>query len=256
MKEKLESEWHSMEILLQFLQIVFSSKVRKSDVDRLRNLAKEHLEYLIGKGLNLLPKYHNITHYARLFPIIGPLIHSWMMRYESKHKLSTDLVHLTYNYKNLPLSIAKRHEARACLSQNDVFSVKFIVSKVPYDITQCNGYDIFKSHLPTSVASHIKEVRFIRIGSHEYRKGLMLIDNKRVYEILHVICCDSKYFVLCHKYNVLGFVACFNSIEVENDGSFHLIDINETKSHKFHDKICFNERMFIIADTLSIFDEF
>lgn len=256
LKNKLESEWHAMEVLLQFLQIVFSSKVRKSDIERLRNLSKEHLEYLIAVGLNLLPKHHNTTHYARLFEIIGPLIHSWMMRYESKHKMSTDLVHLTYNYKNLPLTLAKRHEARACLSQNNSFSVDIIASKFPYDLSRCNGYDLFKLHLPDALAGQIKAIRFVRIGTREYRAGLMLIEEKQVLEILHVICYNSKYYVLCHKYNVLGFVSCLNSIEIEKNNVFQLIDISDIKSHKSYDKTCLNDRIFIIADTLSVFDEF
>lgn len=256
LKDKLQSEWSAMEVLLQFLQIVFSLKVRKSDIERLRNLSKEHLEYLIERGLSILPKHHNTTHYARLFEIIGPLIHSWMMRYESKHKLSTDLVHLTYNYKNLPLTLAKRHEARACLSQDKLFMVEIVASKMSYDLSRCNDYDTFKSHLPNVQTGQIKAIKFVRVGTREYRAGLMLIEEKNVPEILHVIFLNSKYYVLCLKYNVLGFVSSLNSIEIEKDNVFQLVDISNVKSHKSYEKTSLNNRMFIIADTLSVFDEF
>lgn len=91
-RPKLGPEWKAMECLLELLQIIYSTRIRQSDVDRLRQLVKDHLSYLIAMGLVLLAKHHMLTHYPNLILKIGPLIHSWMMRYESKHKVFTDMV--------------------------------------------------------------------------------------------------------------------------------------------------------------------
>lgn len=255
MKDKLESEWRSMENLLQAMQIIFSSSIRQTDIDRLRILIKCHLSYLVDAGQNLLPKHHNTTHYPRLITVIGPPINSWMMRYESKHKFFTDLVHLTYNYKNIPLTLAKRHQARACVGQTAACSVDVVISKTTYEISKCDGYEEYESFLPAQLQK-IKAFRFIRIGSYEYRAGLMLIDERSVFEIIHCISYNSKYFFLCQKYKVIRFVANFNSIEIDKENVYKLIDYSSIENHKSYDKIYFDGKMYIIADTLNVFNEF
>lgn len=61
-KRTLGPLWHAMECLLQGLQILYSSSIRKIDVDRLRILLKNHLNYLVENGVNLTPKHHMTTH--------------------------------------------------------------------------------------------------------------------------------------------------------------------------------------------------
>lgn len=254
-KEKLELEWIVMEELLAILRILYSSRIRKTDIDRLRDLVKKHLKYYVDLQISLIPKHHNVTHYATLIELIGPLIHSWMMRYESKHKMFTDFVRLTYNYKNLPFTLATRHQIHVCVNKNRAFKISVQPSKTSYNMSKCPDFELFKVLLPeegNSIQTHA--LRFLHIGSQEYRPGLMLFKDKNVFEIVHVMCNNSKYFVLCQKYNILHFVSHFNSIEIEKGESFELIDILNIKSHKTYDKIFLDGNMFIIAETLEIFE--
>lgn len=80
------------------------------------------------------------THYPTLIQKIDPLIHSQMIRFECKHKMFTDLVHLTYNYQNLPFTLAKRHQAKTCADRFRAFNIRFEPLKTNYDFTKCVAY--------------------------------------------------------------------------------------------------------------------
>lgn len=258
-RPKLGTEWKAMECVLQMLQILYSTRIHQADINRLRHLLKEHLSYLIKMGQNLLPKHHMTTHYPNLIMKMGPLIHSWMMRYESKHKVFTDLVHLTNNYKNLPLSLAKRHQARVCLNMINAFTVKSDVSKITYDVSKCISFAKYKELLIPFIedSGQIRAHSFIRNGSLDLRTGLILIEENSGLEILHIISFQSKYFVLCQNHTIVQFVEKFNCIEIEkNIDPFKVFAVLEIKSRKTHDIIHYNDKKFVIADSLDVYNDF
>lgn len=257
-KTKLVPAWCAMECLLQAVQILHSTGIRECDIDRLRSVLKEHLKYLIETGANLLPKHHLSTHYPNLISKIGPLYHLSMMRFECKHKMFTDLVRLTNNYKNLPYTLAKRHQARVCLNKNRAFNVNTEISKTSYLISKCADFEKYESHLiPLINNDQIRANKFVRRGLLEYRERLMLIEGKNVFEIIHVICHNSKNFVLCKGYKVTQFHKELNSIEIELiQDSYKLLDTSELRGYKTYDRTFLNDKMFIIADTLDVYNEF
>lgn len=168
-KATLGPLWRAMESLLQSLQILYSTSIRKSDVDRLRILLKNHLTYLVENGVDLIPKHHMTTHYPNLITKIGPLIHSWMMIFESKHKMFTDLVHLTHNFKNLPFTLAKRHQDRVCADRFRAFTIRFEPSKTTYDINKYSDFSNYQSMLlqMANKMDKIQGLRFLHNGSLE-----------------------------------------------------------------------------------------
>lgn len=258
-KPKLGQFWRAMECLLQLMQILYSTCIRKCDVDRLRQLLKEHLNFLVENGKQVIPKHHMATHYPHLITKIGPLVHSWMMRFECKHKMFTDLVHITNNYRNLPLTLVKRHQAKSCMDRFRAFNIRFELSKTTYDFKRCAEYTEHQSKLIERIGDFdaIRGFRFLHNGALEYRSGLFLIEDGIVLEIAHIIVVNSIYFVLFNEYYVKEFVASLNSIEIEKVvGSLKIYDISEIKSQKSYDKIFCNDKIFIIADSLDVFSNF
>lgn len=85
-KPKMLEIWKAMQDLLQIMQIVNSKRISDKDIERLDHCIQEHLSYIIDKtNSNLLCKHHMLTHYPNLIKKLGPLIHMWMMRFESMH---------------------------------------------------------------------------------------------------------------------------------------------------------------------------
>lgn len=239
-KTSLGDDWRALVVLLQILQIVNSTHITGRDIQTLQDLIKEHLSYLLSIGVNLIAKHHFITHYPNLIRKIGPLIHSWIMRFESKHKVFTDLVHLSYNYKNLPLSLAKRHQERVCVNKNQAYSIVSEISKTSYDVLKYKDNNRYKSHLLPLINDEriVRGLSFIIIGSLELRPGLLLKEENEVYEIIHVISHNLNNYILCEKYNILQFEENLNSINIERTGSsFRLFDISKIKSFRCYDKV-------------------
>lgn len=258
-KSKMEPLWGAMECLLKSLQILYSTSIRKSEVDRLQLLLKEYLTFLVQNGVNLTPKHHLITHYPNLITKIGPLIHSWMMRFESKHKMFTDFVHLTYNFKNLPLTLAKRHQARACAERSVAFKIRFEPSKTSYELKKYADFIDYQPELLQMMNNDIEKIKglqFLHHGSLEFRRGLFLIENGKIFEIAHVTFRDSKYFILCQKYKINKFDASLNSIEIAKIKQTQVLDVTDINSNKSYDKIVHDGKSYIIADTLEVFYEF
>lgn len=258
-RSKLGSMWGAMEDLLKIMQILYSTRIQKSDVERLEILVKSHLTYLVKLGAKLIPKHHIMTHYANLILKIGPLIHSWMMRFESKHKEFTDMVRLTQNYKDLPLTLAKRHQASSVIKRSMAVNIQIQESKITYDVSKYTNFEDLKTILNPLISENkkIKGHQFICYGSLEYRPGFMLIDGNQVHEIVHIISHSEKYFVLCEEYIIVDFVSNLNSIELKkSDGVYKLFEFSEIKSQKSYDCIHFDGKKFIIAETLDVYDKF
>lgn len=260
LKPKLRPLWRAMECLLQILQILYSTSIRQCDVDRLRILLREHLSFLVDNGAVLTPKHHMTTHYPNLIKKIGPLIHSWMMRFESKHKMFTDLVHLTYNYQNLPFTLAKRHQARMCTDKFRAFNIRFEPSKTTYEFTKSTEYFEHNSKIEQHLGNSrsLRGVLFLHHGSIEYRKGLFFIEKGRVFEIAHIIVNESNtYFVLCYNYHIKQFDFGLNSIEIDrNHECIEILKISEIESQRSYDRQFCNGKMFVIADSLDVYDNF
>lgn len=253
-RSKLESTWNAIEVLLQLVQIVFSSRIQENDRLRLKDLVQKHLSYLIESGALLIRKHHNMTHYANLILKIGPLIHSWMMRFESKHKVFTDMVRLTNNYKNLQYSLTKRHQERVLLNRNMAFRTKIEASKITYDISKCNGFEIYQSHLLHFTCDSLpRGLKFIRDGPIDYRPGLFFIHRNVIHEIIHVFFNTEKYYTLCQQHEAVCFANHFNSIEIKRiENLFNIFNILEINCLKTYDCIHYDNKKYIIADTLDV----
>lgn len=135
-RPKLLNIWNAMEKLLQIMQIIYSTCIRKTDIERLKDCIEEHLTFLVNKlNVNLIPKHHIMLHYPSVIHKMGPLIHMWMMRMESKHKVFTDMVKITNNFVNITKTLAHCHQQRLCNKKN-IFAVKTDRSKTVYNISK------------------------------------------------------------------------------------------------------------------------
>lgn len=82
-----DQHWYLLLHLLQIVNIVFSPKLTKGITVFLKNLIAEHHRLFkhVFPNKRLLPKHHFIVHYPTCIRKIGPILHSWCMRYEAKH---------------------------------------------------------------------------------------------------------------------------------------------------------------------------
>ncbi len=101
--------WQLLLLLLQIVNIVFSSILTEGLTVYLKHLIMEHhrLFKCLFPGKNLLPKHHLMCHYPRCIRNIGPIVHMWSMRYESKHNFFKTQPKC---FKNITQMLAKKHQ--------------------------------------------------------------------------------------------------------------------------------------------------
>jgi hypothetical protein len=98
--------------LRQILDIIFSPRVLLQDIELLQGLIAEYLEMRSSLFASevLKNKHHHLVHYPRLMKLMGPIVHYWCMRFEQKHQRYKRLMHITNNFRNVPKTVATRHQ--------------------------------------------------------------------------------------------------------------------------------------------------
>jgi len=115
-----DNYWNLFQILMDITRISFTCVLSIETIARLKELIVDFLS--LFKALfvneNITPKMHYLVHFPRMLLSLGPLKHFWCMRMESKHGYFKSLHNVT-GYKNLPLSLAKRHQKLAAVQMID-----------------------------------------------------------------------------------------------------------------------------------------
>lgn len=260
LRDRLIDIWPIMTSLLECLKIVCSYKIRECDIQQLIRKTEEHLSAMITHfNIKLKPKHHNLLHYPHVIREMGPLKLMWMMRYESKHKYFTDSAKKTQNFINITKSLSISHQKYICTKQFS-YTDDIHVSSKKRKLTNCSDYSLYRpflSCLREYDLSSLISMLFIKINSNEYRKGLMVLHEKMLFEIVHVLCIDSKNYILCHKYEVIRFDEKMNSFVIEkselNSENVRLININDLTIDKCYEKKYADHNIYLIAESLDIF---
>lgn len=98
--------------LRNILDIVFAPSIMLDELAHLEVLIEEYLQMRneIFPGHTLKNKHHHLVHYPRLIKEVGPLTRFWCMRFEAKHQRAKRIMQMSGCFKNVPLTIANRHQ--------------------------------------------------------------------------------------------------------------------------------------------------
>lgn len=213
-RDIISHEWSAMMDLIAIVRIVFSNRITTTDLNHLNNVVHHHLSFIISTGRHLLPKHHMTTHYAEVIRRMGPIVKMWMMRYESKHKVFTDMAHRTQNFMNLPKTLAFKHQMKQAF-MDTTYLDQMEESKTKYRISKAKNYDQYKDNLISLNIESTEALKFLIHNSNKYRPGLMIIIDRECFEIVHVLGRDGAYCLYCHLYEIIRYDPVFNAIEVK-----------------------------------------
>ena len=109
-----------LRLLLQMLDVIdliCAPTILPGEVDFLDEMISDLLEmyYTEFEEANVTPKAHFLTHYGLQILLLGPLIHLFTLRFESKHNYFKELANRTKNWQNICKSLATRHQYLQCL---------------------------------------------------------------------------------------------------------------------------------------------
>lgn len=104
--------WLLLMTLKDIVELIVSPVHTDETISYLESKIVEHRQrfHELFPGVKLLPKHHYLEHYPHLIRCFGPLVTLWMMRFEAKHSFFKQIVKHTSCFKNLPLTLASKHQ--------------------------------------------------------------------------------------------------------------------------------------------------
>ena len=115
--------WVMLLLLRDITEIAMAPCLDEYILVYMEELIQEHAELFCEyAGVDMRPKHHFLSHYPRLVRCFGPLLHTWTLRYEAKHKFFKKIAKMVMNFINILKTMAVRHQLfEALLFQSDNF---------------------------------------------------------------------------------------------------------------------------------------
>lgn len=245
-KDQLCGIWKCMESMQKVAQIIYSRKIDADDLIVLRNSVEEHLRFMIECfNVTLLPKHHNLTHYATVIEAVGPLRNQTTIRFEAKHQQFKQLAKNNKNFKDLPLTLASKHQQKAARAIRNFKNISNIsASKRQASEYAPNDHTDKKMH----------QYSFVYIDDRRFQSGMIVLHENTINEITHVLQSDTEYSLACIKYRLLSYEQFLNSYKIEKIEPEEkcLITFEEFKNYELYEKKVIGDAIFLIARNLEI----
>ena len=204
--------------LLRLIQIsVFSTSTYCSEdtVMYLKILVASYLHNFkkLYPMASFIPKMHYLTHFPSQMQLFGPLRHQWCMRFEGKNGFFSDRRYK--NFKNLPFSLAKRHQLYMAHKQsgstngrnpNYVYEGDSVASGSIVNFPDVLPHLVHVMHqLAPGAGDEVYMTHSATIHGKEYRKGCCLVldyvdGDEPIFAMLEsvVVIDHVKYFIVAH----------------------------------------------------------
>lgn len=110
--------WETLLLLKKILNLICTHRVFKENIPYLENAISEFCsEFKNVYKSHLPPKFHFLTHYPRMLLKFGPILDTWTMRFEAKHRVMKIAGRASSNKINICKTIALRNQ----LTLNSLF---------------------------------------------------------------------------------------------------------------------------------------
>lgn len=258
LKPKLRTIWLILEELLRCIQIIISVEINESDINRLERHIDTYLRGILNFKETLTPKEHFLTHYPNAIRKVGPLKHLWTMRFECKHQFFTSAAQISKNFKNINKTLAKRHQEYICFKK---FAIENHIEEgkrgsLFRSHSEFGKYESFLNLVANIDFDSLYILPFLKFNNYDYRCGLVLVENRMVFDILFVLKLHNEFYFLCELYETKVFERTLNSIEIEAycPKQFAYIKHSELCNlQSFSKQIC-DRKIYVIAENLSVYN--
>lgn len=248
--------WYLFLLLLQIVNIVFSPVLSKGITVFLKHLIIEHhrLFKQLFPNKRLIPKHHFMVHYPTCILKIGPLLHTWCMRYEAKHNFFKKQLK---SFKNLTKTLAKKHQSQIAYNWQTFDPNRVMVG--PGTMLSLNrmdwGSEIAETlQVPTD--TKVLNVRWAKHHGNMYRKGLVVClkvhcEMPVFHKIYQVVVKDERLLLVTFALRTICVDEHFNAFKVvcTTDGP-HVVDVKELFYYKAFDiqmsYSCGDSSLFIV----------
>jgi hypothetical protein len=230
--------WDLYILLRKFLCMLLSKDTQKNISVLLKTLISEHHQlYLTLFDDTLKAKFHHLLHYPRMFDMVGPLVNTWSMRYESKHKESKTTAAVSVSRKNITFTLALKHQLKFAyrLLENKGLEIDFALGPgEDANITLLTNYALFADKLPLSLKDNgtCFVTKWARINGTKYKCGDVLIscfeDDTPQFDLISTILVGpfKDVFFITKLLTTLGFDYHTQAFQVEMTTAFGCASYN------------------------------
>lgn len=233
--------WYLFILLLRIVNIVFSSVISTGITIYLKHLIAEH--HSLFKHLfpdkNLLPKHHLMVHYPSCMQKIGPLIHCWCMRYESKHGVFKKQLK---SFKNITKTLAKKHQCQmAYIWQTfDPNAMKFGPGKT-VSLNEMEAGAEMAGKLDVPLWTKVLNVKWVKCCGNTYRSRLAVCvrvqnDMPVFHVIQNIVVKDEQILLITTALKTLCLDEHIHAYKVAHTTkALYVLEIRDILHHKSFD---------------------
>ena len=255
--------------LIQMVQLIYSPVIKLDTLQCLKQMISEHLVKFseLFPDKNILPKQHYLIHIPEMIKSIGPMIRASCFSFEAAHNYFKQLAR-KQNFKNLTLSLAKRHQFLDCVnfgdSKEDPSSHPLFGTERRYGVLRRVDDEKIKQFrkeldnfglLPSITLRNVYKVSWIQLHGTKYCKaGNLAVDVtgdpplpvfgciKEIWMVSSFVYFEvSLYKTVCFEYNFQAYLVEIPSPSKDFICSYErLVDFNV-----FHEKFDENSNIYI-----------
>ena len=232
-------KWVNFVRLLQILQIASAPQISEDTIQTLKHLVACHNMTFIHQypEQSYTPKLHYMIHFPEQLRMFGPLRHHSCMRFEGKNGYFKSLKWKCF--KNLPKSLAFRHQSWMCRQQtgssgykshNYLYQGDIVREGTSIDIAQHSLSHV----LMDQIAQDAEEVMIspeVFIHGACYKPGCLVLLNESINAPIHfgkvteiIIVNDSKFFII-QEMDIIQFNYHYNAYSVRETQKVRLVNV-------------------------------
>jgi hypothetical protein len=232
-------------ILRELLDMILALPQRKSWIPFMETLSINFqcmmLEMLPNKAT---PKVHYVTEYMRIIEENGPPIKYWCMRYEGAHSYFKRVAMQSYNFKNIPKTLAKRQQLRQCFllskqkflrtfdeaSSGQIVHMYQMESKIQNLLNQRYGQQLIDSDQTLFQYSQLIHNHIIYKQYAVYVYDLAHVEEIPLFfQIIHILKLNHHWIFIVDFLNTEGFITKLWSYKVSSSDRLQIISPNDLK---------------------------
>lgn len=217
----LSDVWDCIIELLSIMEIIYSYCIPEDSIKQLEKKIEHFLEntkhFSNGK---LKPKQHILTHYPTVIRTMGPPIHYWAMRLESKHTNFTTTAKRTKNFKNINKTLAYRHQIQLSLKgfdYKDHLESSKIFCLIQKHLRDPDYYLKYNAVIEQNFLTtrDVYTVSFLNYNGIHYEKELLVTYATKLFGIIEILYFNGSYYFLVEENIVEKYNKKCNSILIK-----------------------------------------
>ena len=191
----------------------------------------------IFPDVSVKPKRHYITHIPKHIRDFGPVIHSWTIRFEAEHEYYKQIIHRTWNTKNITKTFSEAKQKKQALlsSQSKILQC---------DTELFHITDIVFTFLPNQIRlllenmgihSQLKTVKKCISNGVTYKNGYVIVTSieyeNYVFSIINNIIVIDSIPLLCCKKLISYYCYHYNAYIITETNEYQLLKISDLWDH-------------------------